>query len=314
MVTSTTTDTKIKFSANSKFQNLAVFTLVFAIYSVYLRQPTFIDEIDNLLGGQLIAHGKIPYLQFYSQHTPLAYFASAAGFVIGAKGIIWQRVFFYVLFSLCLTYFYSRYSKYFGKISIFVAVIFLATYHAANPDLSYAILSDHIEAIAFVFLSAEFLLIAIIRKNMISSWLVISSASFIAVGVAFVSAYFVAIAIIGSFLFDYLNARKRSDVTNRQTSWLKWLVIRVAILSAPFLLLLLFFGTFGAIDEMYEQAYLLNSKTYSKYIGGFGNDPIAPLAGAFTGILPHAMGVFTSIPGSTLPALRDLTNLFFHSS
>ena len=52
---------------------------VFAVLSFPFVQAEFgSDEGDNLVGGQLVAQGRVVYRDFFSQHTPFGYLYSAA--------------------------------------------------------------------------------------------------------------------------------------------------------------------------------------------------------------------------------------------
>jgi hypothetical protein len=286
-----------------------VFLLTFAMFAVYVRQPSFIDEVDNMLGGASIADGRIPYLDFYSQHTPLAYYLSAIGHWLGATSLIWQRVFFYGVVAVALSALYVRNAKSFGFMPmLLVGAVYVAS-HAANPNLSYTFLSDQIQAVAYLFLFLEFLDVAIFRSRRRSTWIVISVAAFVAVGVTFVAAYFVFTVVLGTFILQAVDFYRARDIRpSRRRDIVNFVAWPVTVVFAPFVISLIILLAQGALQSFWDQAYVLNRDVYSRYMGGFGSDPIASAFQPFLAFMTHVTGTLNSFSVSVLSASRDLLN------
>ncbi|MBI4004988.1 hypothetical protein HY358_02540 [Candidatus Roizmanbacteria bacterium] len=59
------------------FFEIALFLLTFIIFIVNAMYMAYPDEFVNLLGGQAINQGKIPYVDFFDHHLPFAWYLSA---------------------------------------------------------------------------------------------------------------------------------------------------------------------------------------------------------------------------------------------
>jgi hypothetical protein len=84
---------------------LACFALA---HAPFLPVEFFSDEGDNLLGGWLLSRGRVPYRDFFSQHTPFGYFFSALVTLGFGRNWVVQR-YAVALFGLaCLAYLLRR--------------------------------------------------------------------------------------------------------------------------------------------------------------------------------------------------------------
>jgi hypothetical protein len=104
--------------------------------------PQYVDESDNLLGGQLITRGYRLYVDYFSQHMPAPYFFAAFASLIGARDLVTYRVVFAALVALVLLaaflHFRSRLS------SIFLAALVVATAIGHPMFSGYMVLADHL--------------------------------------------------------------------------------------------------------------------------------------------------------------------------
>lgn len=70
------------------------------------------------------------------------------------------------------------------------------------------------------------------------------------------------------------------------------------IIAVPFLAAFVYFAAFGLIRNVYDQAYLLNTKVYATYTGGFGgnclNTIVSPFQNYFSQLLSSLNALFTN--------------------
>ena len=292
-----------------KFQYQTYFSTFMLISLIYSVQPTFVDELDNMVNGKFIAVGKIPYKDFFSQHTPLAYYISGFGHIIGANSVFLQRIFVYCLFSIAFCYLIKRYRGLFGVAAPFTTGVIYLTSHPSNPDLSYTFLSDQVQAIAYIFILFELFLIHRRRSIQTSSVWIMSLAGFISIGVAFISIYFVTISFVIFFCLFFWIYRVGLNVNPVGT--LKKLGFTLSALISPYIFFGLYFLLTGGLLDLYQQSYLVNRNVYSKYIGGFGADPISPLLNAPKTFWFYTVNSWNQIDVLNLLSLRNFENFFF---
>lgn len=266
----------------------AVALVCFVLYLPYVSQPTFLDEFDNMVGGKVVADGGLIYQDYISQHTPFAYWFSAIGHLIGADGFTSQRLWGYGIFALALGLLYLRNAPRFGRVPVLATAVTMVTFHFANPDLSYALLSDNYQALCYVFLLFEVVAIGIQRPRTLSPWIVIAIASAVSVGTAFVSIYFVFVAVLASALFVVIDLVRGKAAIRTIAARIG---VRAAIVAAPFVLFAAYFFVTGTAKDAFEQAYVMNTQYYSKYLGGFGSNPVSPLVDGFTIAWQHIIGI-----------------------
>ncbi|OGK56898.1 hypothetical protein A3J15_00675 [Candidatus Roizmanbacteria bacterium RIFCSPLOWO2_02_FULL_38_10] len=89
----------------NKFQKteiiiLCITLLIFIINSQYVTYP---DEFVNLLGGQAILQGKIPYSDFFDNHMPFAWYLSALVIKLSTSSYVFFRFLWSMLQLLSLT-------------------------------------------------------------------------------------------------------------------------------------------------------------------------------------------------------------------
>ena len=158
-----------------------------------------------MIGGNVVAHGGAIYVDYLSQHTPLAYWISAAGHLVGADHFGGQRLFGFGVFSLLLAGLYALQVRRFGRVPLLAVVLLVPIIHFSNPDLSYTVLSDNYQAIAYLYILFEVVRIGIDRDASLRRWVPLGIASAFAFSVAFVSVYFIAAAIITAATLTVVN-------------------------------------------------------------------------------------------------------------
>ena len=268
-------------------ESVLVFIGAWALFLPYVYQPGFLDEFDNIIGGNVVVHGGAIYVDYLSQHTPVAYWLSALGQLLGATSLPEQRIFAYGVFAILLGLLYFRNSRTFGRIPLLVVASSIPLLHFANPNLSYTILSDNYQAIAAVFLLFEVVRIGAYPDKTTSSWVVIGIASALSFGVAFISAFFIAATVLTAALLEIINfAKQRTPLA----AWGAKVGIRLGALVAPFVLIVAAVWSTGGLWGAYQQAYVLNATTYSRYINGLGSDALTTFVNAPVSLLQDIAG------------------------
>lgn len=278
----------------------------FVLHLPYYSQPTFLDEFDNMIGGNVVAHGGAIYVDYLSQHTPIAYWLSAIGHSVGADYFGGQRLFGFLLFSILLAALYARNARQVGRLPLIIVGVLVSTMHFYNPELSYTVLSDNYQALMGLFLLFEVVGLGLRRDGALHRWIVIGLASAFSFGVAFVSIYFVMGAVLTAIVLSVIDARTRLEGIG---AWVRFVAARAAVFIAPFLVLVCAVWATGALKSAYEQAYVLNRTAYSEYLGGFGSSVVTPLYAGFVEIWAHLTGVSTTFAISPVAAIRELLAL-----
>ncbi|GAA4060590.1 hypothetical protein GCM10023065_08300 [Microbacterium laevaniformans] len=281
-----------------------MFAVTLAIHLTYLSRPTFLDEMDNMIGGNVVAQGGAVYTDFFSQHMPMAYWLSGVGYAVGFTSFTTQRFFVYAIFALLLALLYARNVRVFGRIPMLVVVVLVPMMHDANPELSYTVLSDNYQALFGLYLLFEVITMGLRRDSSLRRWAMIATAAALSFSVAFVSVYYSAAVIVCAALLSVLNDRHR--LTGAR-AWFRFVGLRALVTVVPFLLLVVSIALTGALHDAYRQAYVLNRTYYPQYLAdGFGANPLEPFFGGLTAI---ATQTFTA-RGLTETFSRELVYQF----
>jgi hypothetical protein len=280
--------------------------IFFVLHLAYYSQPTFLDEFDNMIGGNVVAHGGAIYVDYLSQHTPIAYWLSGLGHLFGAEFFGGQRLFGFLLFSVLLATLYARNARQFGRIPLIVVGVLVSTMHFYNPELSYTVLSDNYQALMGLFLLFEVVGLAIRRDRSLQRWIVIGLVSAFSFGVAFVSIYFIAGAVLTAATLSVIDARR---TVRGFAAWAGFVGARAGVFLAPFVVLIGAVWATGALAGAYEQAYVLNRTAYAEYLGGFGSSVVEPLYYGFTEIWSHLTEIPQTFEMYPVAAIREIIAL-----
>ena len=274
---------KLQFSIRNKKHIIAIAMIVFIYFLIILlafisQQTWFCDENDNFLGAMTIVHGGDIYKDFCSQHMPLMYYLCAVFYLIGARTVVWYRLFFDIFTAALWTAMYFRYKPYFGRWTMLLGPTVYVAALASSPDTAVnftytAVLSDKLQAYGMVILLLEFLIFANDKKRYlrISNCCWISFAVFISFGSTFVSIFGIFITGVCVLCIEIRDAfRGRRTVTKEILMLLKKYLRLFAIVMIPFLILIIWYAVTGNLKNFYHGAFLLNTKYYAKYNGGYG--------------------------------------------
>ena len=283
--------------------------LFFVPFLLYVHAAFFIDEGDNMIGGMVVASGGEIYKDFYSQHTPLMYYLLALFKVLGANSLFLFRFYFYAFSSLCFTLIYARYKADFGKVPLILFPLIYVGSFISNPTVSYSIVSEHIQSIAYVILVLEFLKFVQRKILTINAMVAVSLAAFCSIGVAFVSVYVVAVIAISILIIKIQEIYKKensvSEVARRMIIEFR---IPVLVGLAPFVIFFLWYAVRDNLHNLYYQAYVFNREIYSKYTGGFGTNALTPLVHTVNYFVSTIIYYIRNFFESPVDSFRHLVN------
>ncbi|MGF6991095.1 hypothetical protein M2145_002457 [Lachnospiraceae bacterium PF1-21] len=289
-------------------RNLFIFVFfigVFLLALPYLNQNSWSDESDNLVGGKVVAEGGVIYKDYFSQHTPLLYYIVAIFMKLGFKEVFSIRVCFYALITIFFAFIYVRYNKLFGKISLLALPVFFIL-EFARHNFMWTVLSDMVQAMACLMLFLEFSKYIMEKRARLTkiSVLLISISIFVAIGVAFMSVYPIAIIAIGVFLNElYLFQQNKKDEILNKIGDIVIRFLPIIIVTLFFLVLYLaYYFYHDVLKEMIYQSFTFNMTVYSKY-----NQQASPIMTFIRTIKSYVDYVYESF--STLYNLSTIQNV-----
>lgn len=288
---------------------ICLFLLYFILCSAYLNQGVFCDEADNMVGGMVVADGGVVYRDFYSQHTPVMYYLCAIFRLLGASSVFQYRMFFYLTLSLIWIFMYLRYQSTIGKmVMALYPVVYIVTMCNFN-NLGHMVLSEQIQSQAMVILLIELLLFFKTKALKLVNSIMISIAIAAGFGVAFMSLLAIGVIFAG-VLFIEISDSVIGKIGVKDTIvkiWKKyWKTL--FIIALPFLAAFIYFAAYGLIRNVYDQAYLLNTKVYSKYTGGVGGNILNTLVSPFQNYFVQLQSSINTLFSNPFSNLRIFLN------
>lgn len=263
-----------KWSQDRLLVSMLVGAAVFVLLKVFTVSPGFTDEWDNVLGGTMIAQGKVLYRDYVTQHTPVGYYLCAIYALVGAKSIEQFRLLFYLTEAVIWAAVYFRYSERLGSKRIALLAIFdpvlVSTLYYPHAIM---IVSDKIQGFCLVVLILEFLLY---YKDKELDWkrsAIVSACIWGSIGSAFISAYsiiWVALAVLGLEI-DHGIKNKISLIGILK----RYYAFVIAIVIPP-LAAALYWGMHHALGEAVDQFYRFNREIYPEYMSGMGTKTTEP--------------------------------------
>lgn len=233
---------------------------------------TFTDECDNIQGGMLIAKGKVLYRDYYTQHTPFAYYLCGLFALMGAHSIQQYRLLYYLLLGIIWAGLYYRHSEHYGKIRMFCLPVLQVIITAPMFFQSSKIMGDNIQGICMVALVMEYLRYWEDKKLEKSRSLIVAACIYISIASAFISVFALAPIIVSVLIKEVYIWRekiamqercKMRDIAGRYG----FLVGGTAVL---FIITLLYFCFLHAIRQLYQMAYQFNTMVYNQYQNQYG--------------------------------------------
>lgn len=227
----------------------------------------YVDESDNLLGGQMVARGYRVYVDFFSQHMPLPYFVVALGTRLGLSTLVGYRVFFSVLVLLFFGYVCWQFRS---RLSALFLVVLVLTFGLGHPMFSgYMLLADHFFALALLLVLL--FVLAFDVDFTVPQQLALSLACFVAVQSTLISIY--PLVLLAAYYVIRKGLRQLRG--GQRINW-RHEGVFAAILLAPNVMLAVWLVADGQMGALVDQAIRFNQIYYARY--DLGGTPIAILA------------------------------------
>ncbi len=226
----------------------AFIALIFFTNSQYVSYP---DEFVNLLGGQFILEGKVPYREFFDHHLPGAWYLSAFLLLFSSGSFITFR-FLWGLVQFLTLYFVGQFihkrskEAYSYFLGFFLLYPFLTVYYWTHLFIA--------DGIAFLFFSALFWMLFVESYQNSSSLKTHILLSLINVAFIFSSLSYIYIALLFYVWIFVLFLRCRPQ--------LKEYLIMIGVNATPFLLYALYLLISNSWKEFYISNVVYNTTLY----------------------------------------------------
>jgi putative flippase GtrA len=243
--------------------------LLLGFYGLFMWHSTYLafqDEIDNILGGWLMAHqGQVVYRDFFSHHMPLGYFVSAViSFFVGNDINLFRFIYVSGLFAWLLLIM-KQMSRAWGikAAYLFGLIIALMQY----TYISHMLLAESLVAYATIHgLSLIGLDLFRTRRPTTHKDIIAISILGATPVLASVSYVWISVALYVAFGYYYFIVEKR--FANGLT---KKFVRDAVVLSLPHIALLTYLISNHALSEFRHDAFQFNTKYYSQFTSDVGD-------------------------------------------
>lgn len=252
------------------------FAAIFFILLLNSLHNSYPDEFDNILGGQLILRGLLPYSEFFSHHGPLAYFlAGLIDLFSGGQSFVKFRLLTSVFYLLILVGSYVLIVKRtLQKGSNFFLAYILIFSLAATYFWGHMFLADNISGLFFIPTYGLLFLKMFNRQKLETIDLMLISLLSFAALLTSLTYLYAGIVLIGiTFLYFVLPLKNIFGKTS-----LLGILKFLAIFSIPYLLFLGYLIATNSLSSYYFQAVIYNKNyyiyNYPRPEGSFNFNPI----------------------------------------
>lgn len=252
------------------YQDTIVQTMILMLVYYFLQQGAlniypFIDENDNIRGGMVLAEGNVMYRDYITQHMPFMYYLCGLFALLGAGSIPQFRLLYYMFCAGIAGFIYLRNGEKFGKYRIALFLILQPfVLYVIHGDYVFRILSDNIQAMAMIILLLEYLDYRKTFEIGLKRSLTVAFSIYAGFGCAFLSAYSIAVIVVGVAISEIMHFRKSGQPVSFYINRYRALFLACLI---PLILLIGYFFVNGALGQAFEMAYLFNTEVYPEYIG-----------------------------------------------
>lgn len=267
--------------------------LIFAFYMIlqlkYVYDVWFDpDELDIYTVAFEMVKGKVLYRDIASQHMPFTYIYSAIFYILGAKQVYLQRIYYYVLFAGFWTGFVFRYRKYVNKWALVLHPLLYLTLMQVQ-DFSTQILSENLSIIGIEIFALEFIRFLKEKDIDTKGCILMCIGVMFTFGTSFISIFPLFFVGLGVLLNEIKWGIEKHQP---QKDWWLMMIKRYfklfGIVAIPWVIFLIYGLATKSLGSFYMDAYLINRLYYPKYNGGIGGgaagtflQPITDFANAF---------------------------------
>lgn len=267
--------------------------LIFAFYMIlqlkYVYDVWFDpDELDIYTVAFEMVKGKVLYRDIASQHMPFTYIYSAIFYILGAKQVYLQRIYYYILFAGFWTGFVFRYRKYVNKWALVLHPLLYLTLMQVQ-DFSTQILSENLSIIGIEIFALEFIRFLKEKDIDTKGCILMCIGVMFTFGTSFISIFPLFFVGLGVLLTEIKWGIEKHQP---QKDWWLMMIKRYfklfGIVAIPWVIFLIYGLATKSLGSFYMDAYLINRLYYPKYNGGIGGgaagtflQPITDFANAF---------------------------------
>lgn len=242
---------------NLFWKTLFVASVVFSFVANSLHEK-YPDEFDNILGGWLISHGKLPYIDFFTHHGPIPYFIASVITFISGQSFVRFRIIYSLLLVLIFLVGYIFLKKRLGEkiMRFYLFFIFfvgiMATYYWMQM-----LLADNIAAIVFLPVYALIALKWFYNKKINSiDVIAISLLSSIGFYSSLTYAYLFFIVLVATLYLYYKDNFEKKKLISKVNLY------PILIFIFPHFVFLLYLLLTGSLSDYFYQNYTFNTKYY----------------------------------------------------
>ncbi len=247
--------------------------ILFAFLANSLHEA-YPDEMDNILGGWYILHGRNIYNGFFTHHGPFPYFLSAIVEILSGRSFPLFRIVYSVFLFIFTFWSFAYLRENVKRISLnfyYLFIVFFATGatyfwgHMALADNISAILLTPVFALMFlkIYTRESFLLKDFIFISILTFFALLSSLTYIYI--------YLAIYLILAFYYLQSFEFKLNRVLNKETYKI------ITIFALPFVIYLAYLLITGSLSDYLYQAVVFNKKYYVYYPGSHGEVTVNPI-------------------------------------
>lgn len=229
--------------------------LVLGIFLANALHESYPDELDNILGGWYILHGRLPYIGFFSHHGPVAYFLASTVELFSGQSFVRFRIVYTLFLLVWLLWSYRFLAKRFGDQVRFLLFLIPLLGLSLTYFWGQMFLADNLAA--FLLLPSYVLLIVSIWKKRpldLSDITLVSMTSFLTLFSSLTYIYLVGILYTATLACYFVQTAKK--ILSR--SLLKALMILIL----PLFVFVLYLVFTGSLRDYYEQNIVFNTKYY----------------------------------------------------
>ena len=258
---------------------IAIFLIYVLIQMKYIYEIWFDpDELDIYTCAYEMFKGKILYKDIPSQHMPWTYIISWIFYVLGARTVFLQRLYFYIMFAGFWTSFIYIYKKHVNKWALVLQpFIYLAIIQ--QLDFATQILSEHLVVIGAQIFLLEFIVFLKERDISLGACIRMSIAVVLTFGTAFLNIYPLFFLGLGVLV---LEIKWGVEAHEKMSDWWKKMGIRygklLGIVAIPWLIMTICMLATHSFHDFGFGAYTVNRLYYPKYMSGLGDSIFSTFA------------------------------------
>lgn len=240
-------------------KELIFFIVTYGILFISAFHNRYPDEMDNILGGYFINHGRLPYKGFFTHHGPLAYYLASFLTLFSGQSFVKFRIASTLFYVMLLLGSYILFRKRARTVNPNFYLVFISIFVVSSTYFwAHMFLADPLSG--YLFIPAYgILLIKMYKKEVLLKIDLFVISIFSSLGVINSPTYVYAVFILAVFSFvHYIGMQKKQ----KYLVLFKKLGILALIFIAPYAAFLIFLSITSSVYDYYFQALVYNKNYY----------------------------------------------------